>query len=251
MKKLSKNLILSGYYSANKFLSDFPENVINIYFGKTVYENTRLKNLMGIATEIGLNFTILENKSLSKISNNSKHQGVVVEVRIPKFGLDDDFLNFISSVKSKACILILDSIQDPGNLGACIRSASAFGIDAILINKDRSAPINDHVFKSSVGEIFNLPIFYITNLNRGINILKNNGFWVAGLDGNALSSIYEENFHHKTALVLGSEGFGIKKLVLNSCDKTLRIPISSHTESLNVSVAAGIALYEVKKQLAE
>ena len=145
-------------------------------------------------------------------------------------------------------VLILDSIQDPRNLGACLRSALAFEFDAVIINKDGSSPINEYVFKTSVGAILNLNIFYVTNLSRSINTLKDIGFWVLGLDGHGEGSIFSEKFSSKTAVVLGSEGSGIRKLVKENCDHLIKIPISKKVESLNISVAAGIIMYELKKQ---
>jgi len=247
-KKLSKNIILSGVHTAQKYISDFPEKIVNIYFGNSLEKNTRIESLKDSCNEINLHFENYENKSLAKIVNHHKHQGVVLEVRMPKIGFDENFLIFLKSLPDLSSILILDSIQDPGNLGAIIRSASAFSIDAIIINKNGSAPINDQVFKSSVGQILNIPIFYVINLNRIIKLIKKENFWVIGLDGNGENLISEEIFPERTALVLGSEGFGIKKLIKDNCDQLLRIPINPNTESLNVSVATGIILYELNKQ---
>jgi len=189
----------------------------------------------------------LIQKKIDQLAGHSKHQGFAAEISNLGFLSEKDVIPRLKNLTTSK-VLILDSIQDPRNLGACLRSALAFEFDAVIINKDGSSPINEYVFKTSVGAILNLNIFYVTNLSRSINTLKDIGFWVLGLDGNGEGSIFSEKFSSKTAVVLGSEGSGIRKLVKENCDHLIKIPISNNVESLNISVAAGIIMYELKKQ---
>ena len=148
----------------------------------------------------------------------------------------------------KLLILVLDSIQDPRNLGACLRSANAAGVNYVVINKDGSAPINALVHKASAGAINSLKIFHVTNLSRTIIEIQKRGIWVIGLDGSSKSTIYDVNLTDATAIVMGAEGKGIRRLIKENCDQIVTIPMSGNIESLNVSVATGIALFESKRQ---
>jgi 23S rRNA (guanosine2251-2'-O)-methyltransferase len=205
---------------------------------------TRIKNL---AKTSQVNSELIDSKKIDRLAGHSKHQGFAAEISNLGFLSEKDLIPRLKNLTTSR-VLILDSIQDPRNLGACLRSALAFEFKAVIINKDGSSPINEYVFKTSVGAILNLNIFYVTNLSRSINTLKDIGFWVLGLDGHGEGSIFSEKFSSKTAVVLGSEGSGIRKLVKENCDHLIKIPISKKVESLNISVAAGIIMYELKKQ---
>jgi 23S rRNA (guanosine2251-2'-O)-methyltransferase len=143
---------------------------------------------------------------------------------------------------------MLDSIQDPRNLGACLRSANAAGVDCVVINKDSSAPINAVVHKTSAGAINQLKIFQVTNLVRTIKSLQAQELWVIGLDGDVTTSIYDINFIDSTVIVIGTEGKGLRQLTKKTCDQLVTIPMIGNVESLNVSVATGIALFESRRQ---
>ena len=173
---------------------------------------------------------------------------MISEVILPPLMNEESLLNSISGNATKPLILILDSIQDPRNLGACLRSANAAGVEHVVINKDGSAPINALVHKTSAGAINTLRIYHVTNLSRTIKDLQKRGVWVIGLDGNSQSTIYDVNLTDSTAIVMGSEGKGIRQLIKKTCDQIVTIPMSGNIESLNVSVATGIALFESKRQ---
>lgn len=169
------------------------------------------------------------------------HQGVMVEV--------EDF-----SYKSLDCLMgyekliILDGIEDPHNLGAIIRSAEAFAFDAVLIPERRSAKVNSTVYKTSAGAINNIDIVMVKNLNRAIKTLKENNFWIYGLAGEAKASIGQTDLRGKIGLVVGNEGSGLSRLVRENCDGLIKIPMTGKVNSLNASVAAALAIYEVSKQ---
>jgi len=240
-----KSLLISGYHSVESILIHRPEIIIKLFISRS--GDKRGVRIRQLATNNGISFEIFDSKNIDHIAFDSNHQGFAVEINNPGFLSEKDINPRLKNLSSSR-VLILDSIQDPRNLGACLRSALAFEFDAVIINKDGSSPINEYVFKTSVGAILNLNIFYVTNLSRSINTLKDIGFWVLGLDSYGEGSISSEKFSLKTAVVLGSEGSGIRKLVKENCDHLIKIPISNKVESLNISVAAGIIMYELKKQ---
>jgi len=238
-------MIISGFHAVESILIQRPELIVKLFISRSEDKRTvRIKHLAKISQ---IDLELIDSKKIDRLSSHSKHQGFAAEISNPGFLSEKDVVPRLKNLTTSR-VLILDSIQDPRNLGACLRSALAFEFDAVIINKDGSSPINEYVFKTSVGAILNLNIFYVTNLSRSINTLKDIGFWVLGLDGHGEGSIFSEKFSSKTAVVLGSEGSGIRKLVKVNCDQLIKIPISNKVESLNISVAAGIIMYELKKQ---
>ena len=238
-------MLISGYHAIESILVERPKLILKLFLSRS--EDKRGAKIRSLVKSSQINFEILDSKKIDQTAGHSKHQGFLAEISNPGFLSEKDVIPRLKNLNTSR-VLILDSIQDPRNLGACLRNALAFEFDAVIINKDGSSPINEYVFKTSVGAILNLDIFYVTNLSRSINSLKDIGFWVLGLDGNGEGSIFSEKFSSKTAVVLGSEGSGIRKLVKENCDHLIKIPISTKVESLNISVAAGIIMYELKKQ---
>lgn len=238
-------MVISGFHAVESILIQRPELIVRLFISRS--EDKRVVRVKDLAKTSQINSELIDSKKIDRLAGHSKHQGFAAEISNLGFLSEKDIIPRLKNLTTSR-LLILDSIQDPRNLGACLRSALAFEFDAIIINKDGSSPINEYVFKTSVGAILNLNIFYVTNLSRSINTLKDIGFWVLGLDGHGEGSIFSEKFSSKTAVVLGSEGSGIRKLVKENCDHLIKIPISKKVESLNISVAAGIIMYELKKQ---
>lgn len=166
------------------------------------------------------------------------HQGVMVEV---------DSYNYksINDIKDATRLILLDKIEDPHNLGAIIRSAESFGFDAVIIPERRSAKVTATVYKTSAGAINNIDLVMVTNLNKTIEKLKDNGFWVYGLAGEATNKLSETDLSGKVALVVGNEAEGISRLTREKCDSLVKIPMIGKVNSLNASVASAIAMYEV------
>lgn len=166
------------------------------------------------------------------------HQGVMIEV---------DSYNYksINEIKDAKRLILLDKIEDPHNLGAIIRSAESFGFDAVIIPERRSAKVTATVYKTSAGAINNIDLVMVTNLNKTIEKLKENGFWVYGLAGEATSKLSETDLSGKVALVVGNEADGISRLTREKCDSLVKIPMIGKVNSLNASVASAIAMYEV------
>lgn len=191
-----------------------------------------------------------KNIKIYSVDKKQEHsQGVVAYIHNYNYYVTlGEFLEKIIN-DEKSIILILDGIQDTGNFGALIRSAEIFGIKGIIIPERNSVKINETVIKTSTGAIEHIDIIKVTNISETINKLKKLGYWIYGAEGDANSYYYEENFSNKTALVLGSEGFGIRKKVKDNCDILLKIPMYGKINSLNVSVAGGIILSEIAKKI--
>jgi 23S rRNA (guanosine2251-2'-O)-methyltransferase len=195
-----------------------------------------------------INFSKIDKNKLDQLVKGEPHQGIVAEVILPQLPGQEALISFVNKLSSNPLILMLDSIQDPRNLGACLRSANAAGVDCVVINKDSSAPINAVVHKTSAGAINQLKIFQVTNLVRTIKSLQAQELWVIGLDGDVTTSIYDINFIDSTVIVIGTEGKGLRQLTKKTCDQLVTIPMIGNVESLNVSVATGIALFESRRQ---
>ena len=244
---MSKSINLFGFHSIESLLITNPESIIKV-FVQINRRDKRANDLINILTSQKITFAPADRNDLDRMAKGEVHQGVISEVILPPLLTEESLLKFISNNSSNPLILVLDSIQDPRNLGACLRSANAAGVDYVVINKDGSAPINAVVHKTSAGAINSLKIFHVTNLSRTIKERQKRGRWVIGLDGNSQSTIYGVDLTDATAVVMGSEGKGIRKLIKKTCDQIVTIPMSGNIESLNVSVATGIALFESKRQ---
>ena len=195
-----------------------------------------------IEKKIKISFVPIEK--LNKLSKNN-HQGIVASIS-PVKTLDIQDLE--NSIEKKATrFLILDNITDTKNFGAIVRSAECLGIDGVIISKTGSSPINGDTIKSSSGAIFNLPIYKLDHIKDAMFLLKEKEIEIIGADEKSNSSIFDFKFSKKTATVMGSEGKGISKSILNLCDKTLKIPMKGKIGSLNVSVACGIILAELSR----
>ncbi len=156
--------------------------------------------------------------------------------------------NFLNALDETPLLLILDTVQDPHNLGACLRSANAAGVHAVIIPKDKSVGITDVVRKVACGAAEVTPVFQVTNLARTIDMLKERGIWIYGTSDDAVSTIYQQNLQGPAALVMGNEGFGMRRLTRDLCDFLFKIPMYGTVECLNVSVATGVCLFELVRQ---
>lgn len=203
--------------------------------------------LLNLARDLKVKI-IFENKcNLMKKVNTDKHQGFVAEITDFEYATTEEILKLAEKKGELPFVLILDSIMDPHNLGAIIRTAEAIGVHGIILQKDRAVAVNETVYKTSAGAISNMLIARVVNLSNEIKYLKKQGLWVYGLELGG-SDIYSTNLKGPIALVVGSEGFGIKELVKKNCDGVVSLQMKGKVNSLNASVASGIALYEIARQ---
>tara|TARA_B000000475_G_scaffold47825_1_gene36693 strand:+ start:122 stop:868 length:747 start_codon:yes stop_codon:yes gene_type:complete len=244
---MSKSINIFGFHSIESILLDNPELVIKVLI-QNGRKDKRIIDLINNLDSQKISYSSTDRANLDKISKGEIHQGVISEIILPPILNEDSFFNSIASFDQKPIVLILDSVQDPRNLGACLRSANAAGVSHVVINKDGSAPINSLVHRTSAGALNSLQIFHVTNLSRTIKQIKKRDIWVVGLDGSTQTSLFDINLTGSIAIVVGSEGKGIRPLIKKNCDQVVSIPMSGNVESLNVSVATAVTLFEIKRQ---
>jgi 23S rRNA (guanosine2251-2'-O)-methyltransferase len=178
------------------------------------------------------------------------HQGVVAEMTVAAALSENELPQFLDGLGKPPLLLILDGVQDPHNLGACLRSADAAGVDAVILPKDRSAPLNATARKVACGAAETVPVVRVTNLARTLRAIRDAGVWLYGAAGEAQQALYDVDLSGPVALVLGGEGKGLRRLTREHCDALMAIPLAGSVSSLNVSVAAGICLFEARRQRA-
>lgn len=206
-----------------------------------------VKKIVAMAKEKGILVKYVDKKKLDELAPGENHQGVVAFVSEYGYSELEDVLSKVEKEGRSPFIIILDGITDPHNLGAIIRTADASGADAIVIPKRRSVGITSTVVKSSAGAVEYVPVCRVTNLVSTIKMLKEEGVWVAALDMGG-QQLHKSNLKGSIALVVGSEGEGVSRLVRENCDFTVSIPMKGRVSSLNASVAAGVVMYEVLRQ---
>ncbi len=210
-------------------------------------KNRRLLEIINLGKQKNLKVVYLDRDRLNAEAGTHKHQGCVLRI---KAGLQNavSLAEVLQNKKNESLYLVLDGVQDPHNLGACLRTADAAGVSAVIIPKDRAASLTPVVKKVAAGAAETVPLISVTNLSRSLKEMKAAGIWLVGTSGEALQSIYEEKLAGPIALVMGAEGEGIRRLTAEHCDYLLKLPMHGQVESLNVSVATGICLYEINRQ---
>lgn len=247
-----KNPYFYGIHAVDMLLKRRPIDVLNLFIqaredGQASEEHTRL---MAMASDYGISVQMTHKDRLAELADSHQHQGVVAQAR-PTPMADESVLDALVQ-KENALFLVLDQITDAHNLGACLRSACAMGVDAVIIPRHQSAPITPTVAKVSVGASEVIDVIAVTNLARTLDKLKKAGVFVFGtaLDDTA-KPLHECDFGGKVAIIMGSEGDGMRRLTQELCDTLVYIPMADtpdRPQSLNVSVATGMALYEVARQ---
>lgn len=211
-------------------------------------KNPRLQEIVKEAHERGIPVRKVNQQALDGVGGGVRHQGVVARYDAVRTWDEGDLAELVEQAGGKALVLVLDGVQDPHNLGACLRSAAAAGATAVVIPKDRSAPVNATVRKTSSGAADRIPVVRVTNLARTLKAMREMGVWVYGLAGDTKATLFQLDLKGNVALVLGGEGEGMRRLTREHCDGLASIPMPGDMESLNVSVAAGVALFEAVRQ---
>lgn len=255
---------LYGLHVILKILKTSPERLLEIYVLDS-RRDERLQEIIKCAKEMGLSIQYVTKKQLDSYAKEGLHQGVVAKAR-PQHRLNEDDLieliknnnkykdnnNDVDKIndgdKYLPLILVLDGVQDPHNLGACLRTAESAGATAVVIPKDRSVGLTPLVQKTASGAAEIIPLIEVTNLVRCLEQLKKEGVWVMGTSGQAERTLYQVDLKGPVAIVMGAEGTGLRRLTEEICDMLMHIPMLGTVESLNVSVAAAVCLYEVVRQ---
>lgn len=238
---------LYGIHTLHSLLQRLPENILQLYVAEE-RQDARLQALTEQAKALGLAVLGKHKQALTDVCGSDQHQGVVALCRLPTAKGDQDLPALLDAISGPALLLLLDQVQDPHNLGACLRSADACGVQAVIAPRDRAAPLSAVAFKVSSGAALAVPYLQVTNLARTADYLKQRGIWLVGASGGATESLYNMDLRGPTAFVLGSEGQGMRRLVQEKCDYLIRIPMAGLVESLNVSVATGVCLFEAVRQ---
>ena len=233
-------MIVSGRNNVKEILKNFKQK--NDIKKVILQDNFNENDILSLVKKLNLPINYMEKSKMDSIAKNN-HQGVILEVGDFNYVSIDDIIKNKDNCK----IVILDHLEDPHNLGAIVRTVEASGVDGIILPLNRSVSVNETVMKTSVGTLFDVKICQVTNLANTIKYLKKNGFWIYGadMDGESYSNI---TFSPKSCLIIGNEGNGLARIVRESCDYIVSIPMYGKVNSLNASVAAGILIYEMVKK---
>ncbi len=246
---MNQSRVVFGFHAVTVLLRQRPEAVVELHAG-TERSDGRMRDLLKLAEDKRVRVMAATNERLDGLAGHGRHQGVVARVAETKrsHSLDDT----LDAVAGPPLLLVLDGIQDPHNLGACLRVADAAGVSAVVAPKDRAVGLNATAAKVASGAAETMPYFPVTNLARTLRELKERSIWIVGTDENAKDDVFTAEFPEAVAWVLGGEGEGMRRLTREHCDFLVRIPMQGTVESLNVSVAAGIVLFEsVRRRLAK
>ena len=242
---MSSAKVLFGFHAVGVRLRTAPQSIVELYV-EASRRDARMRQFLQKAQEAGLRPIEADGLRLARLAGSAGHQGVVARVEpLPVTHSLDDLLDGLSV---PPLLLVLDGVTDPHNLGACLRVADGAGAHAVIAPKDHAVGINATVAKVASGAAETIPYFMVTNLARTLGELKERSIWCLGLSDEATQSLYQSDLKAPTALVLGAEGTGLRQLTRKTCDALVSIPMLGAVESLNVSVASGICLYEALRQ---
>ena len=208
----------------------------------------RLARVVELARKAGVKLLRVPRSELDRLTDGARHQGVAAEAEGAELRDESGLMPLLDRLKEPPFLLVLDGIQDPHNLGACLRSADAAGVHAVIAPRDRSAGLTAVARKGASGAAETTPFFQVTNLARTLRELKDRNIWFVGLAGEADQSLYELDLKGPLAVVMGAEGEGMRRLTKEHCDFLAKLPMAGSVESLNVSVATGVALFEALRQ---
>ena len=245
----NQTILLIGIHSVESALFNTPDQVSAVMVAEECH-NPRVKKLLKRAGELGIRVTSEPRALLERRSDGYRHQDVIAEFTADNTWGEKDLGQLLGAIDGPPLVLVLDGVQDPHNLGACLRTAGAAGVQLVILPKDRSAGLTPVARRSASGAAEVLPILFATNLARVLRRLKEQGVWLLGTSDRAEQSLYEADLAGPMALVMGSEGRGMRRLTSELCDFQVRIPMHGSVSSLNVSVATGVCLFEMARQRA-
>ena len=253
---MSSPKVLFGFHAVGVRLRTAPASVLEVHVDVS-RRDARMRQFMERATEAGVRLVESDGLRLARLSGSHAHQGVAARVQaVAQVHSLDELLEGLEAAQAQLppeqrtapLLLVLDGVTDPHNLGACLRVADGAGAHAVIAPKDHAAGINATVAKVASGAAETVPYFMVTNLARTLNELKERNIWVVGTSDAAPKTLYQADLKGPVALVLGAEGAGMRQLTAKTCDELVQIPMRGAVESLNVSVASGICLYEAVRQ---
>jgi len=242
--KLSK---LFGLHSVQAALDYSPKKIYKAWVD-VGRQDKRLAQAVDYLLALGIEPEKVDRKKLDRLADNNNHQGIVIEVEMPGELSESDLKTAVENLSETALFLVLDNVQDPQNLGACLRTADATGVHGVIITKDNATGITPTVCKVASGAAETVPVYQVTNLSRTLRWLKGEGLWIMGAAGETAQTFYTADFTVPMALVVGAEGKGLRRLTKEQCDVLVSVPMKGQVDSLNLSVATGVLLYEAVRQ---
>lgn len=245
---MKKTEHIFGLHAVSAALKHDPEHVQTIWADAS-RQDQRLRNLLDEARARHIEIQKLSRQELNKLCNNARHQGIVAAYQSASGAHSEhDIDNILAGLSEPALLLVLDGVQDPHNLGACLRTADAAGVHALISPADRAVGLTPTVRKIASGAAETVPFIQATNLARTLRSLREQGLWLIGTDDSSESSVFDIDFTAPSVIVMGAEGKGLRRLTRELCDHLVRIPMAGSVESLNVSVATGVVLFEAVRQ---
>jgi 23S rRNA (guanosine2251-2'-O)-methyltransferase len=245
---MARERIIFGFHAVKSRIRQDPALVAALYVQDS-RDDPRMRDLIESAGRAGLRIMTVSRERLDRLAGHARHQGVVASVAAGEGKPDLD--GILGGLAEPALLLVLDGVQDPHNLGACLRVADGFGAHAVIVPKDRSVGLTPTVAKVACGASETVPYVAVTNLARALRSLQDRGIWIVGADTAGATCLADTDLGGPMAWVLGAEGEGLRRLTRETCDELVRIPMVGTVESLNVSVTCGICLYESRRQRAE
>jgi 23S rRNA (guanosine2251-2'-O)-methyltransferase len=244
--KLSK---LFGLHSVQAALDYSPKKIHQAWVDSGRQDKRLIQAIDDLAA-LGITPEKVDRKRLDRLADNNNHQGIVIEVEMPGELSESDLKTAVENLSETqtALFLVLDNVQDPHNFGACLRTADATGVQGVIITKDNATGITPTVCKVASGAAETVPVYQVTNLARTLRWLKGEGLWIMGAAGETAQTVYAADFTVPMALVVGAEGKGLRRLTKEQCDVLVSVPMLGQVESLNLSVATGVLLYEAVRQ---
>ncbi len=243
---MSATELLYGLHSVQSFLKASPQRAQELFCLKG-RSDKRVQQVIQLAADLGIDIQALSRSELDQRCSGN-HQGVLLQVRQAQSLKEEALWDLLESLQGEPFLLVLDGVTDPHNLGACLRSADAAGVQAVIIPKDNSAGLNETVRKVACGAADSVPLIPVTNLARTLKKLQDKGVWIVGAAGESAVPMYQAPLTGALAVVMGAEGSGMRRLTREHCDHLMYIPMAGSVSSLNVSVATGICLFEAVRQ---
>jgi len=242
---MSSPKVLFGFHAVGVRLRTAPRSILELYVDAS-RRDARMRQFLQKAQEAGLRPIEADGLRLARLAGSAGHQGIVA--RVEALAMTTSLDDLLDALDEPPLLLVLDGVTDPHNLGACLRVADGAGAHAVIAPKDHAVGVNATVAKVASGAAETVPYFMVTNLARTLGELKERNIWCLGLSDEATQTLYQSDLKAATALVLGAEGTGLRQLTRKTCDALVAIPMRGAVESLNVSVASGICLYEAVRQ---
>jgi 23S rRNA (guanosine2251-2'-O)-methyltransferase len=244
---MTQKITAAGFHAIQTVLDWQPQRITGVWVDKSRHD-ARMTALLEQLERNGIAFQQTDKNTLDRLSKSSNHQGILAELNVASMRTDNDLLTDLDNNQKPPLLLVLDQVQDPHNFGACLRTADATGVDGVIIAKDNSVGFTTTVLKTSSGAFDFVPVYQVTNLRRTIKAIQDKGIWIVGASGDSKQSVYDADLTGGLAVVMGSESTGMRRLTREACDFLVNIPMLGRVESLNVSVATGVVLYEAVRQ---